>query len=559
MNLGPDHPQPSPEASPNRLVGWLQFFSQRAVLAFCAALGLLLFFVAAINIQYGVEDERIVEAFESDEHHIYQRVSKNIHDGNFDPNGYYHYPYGWFTAGAAVGRFFKARGYNVDVRFVVGIFRVISILGGLATVYLVFRLLCQLGVSSHLAAVGGIYIITIPDFYFWAQSVHPDVPQAALVVAAFLFSFRDDRLPGAVKATFFHGLALTTKFGGAFSFPFSMLYHSLRRFGAEPPGSDGTDEPVPWKKIAMGVLACLTVLVGLYLATNPYLFTHLKEVLDGISFIKKAIAGTSLATTEAPPWDGWLWFRTIGSGIGPYGKVLIVGGGAMLVVHLAWRLAHLGLRGFIACRSSVQLATLLLFVLACFALHTATIAWPALRYTYHFLPALVILCIAGLYFATRSLPRLVLEVVIVALALSLVPRAETAFERMKAASNKPKADIAELGRWFEGRYPQDALIRFEIGSYVPVSYFASVSAWGMSEAALHEPELKAFVLCEDMSGRWIWKAAGTNWSEGKMVGDPNSSPRAEQAYKVYRYLQEHSHEWKLVYEKGRFMVFERVR
>ena len=557
MNPSTDRHNLSSETKPERATGRLQFLWQRAVLTFCVGLGCLLFFVSFINIQYGVEDERIVEAFESDEHHIFQRVNKNIQDGNFDPNGYYHYPYGWFAAGGAIGRFFKARDYNIDIRFIIGIFRVISILGGLAAVYLTFRLLCQFGTPPHLAAVGGIYVITIPDFYFWTQSVHPDVPQAALVLAAFICSFRDDRLQGAVKATVFHSMAMTTKFGGAFSFPFAMLYHTLCRFGATPVPGSNTGGSMPWRKIILSILLCSMLLVGLYLATNPYLRTNFKEAIEGISFIKNAIARTSLATAEPPPWDGWLWFRTIGGGIGPYGKALIVGGGMLLVVHLAWRVFTVGIRGLLSCRLSTQLVTLMLFVLACFMLHTAAIAWPALRYTYHFLPALVIICVVGIHLVTRSLPWLVFEAVVLALALSLVPRAEAAFDKMKAASNKPKAEMFELGKWFEGRYPRDTLIRFEVGSYVPSTYFSSVSGSGMTEGSIGDPDTKVIVLCESMSGRWIWKAAGTKWAEGKLVGDPTSGPRAEQTYKVYRYLQDHPDEWRLVYEKGLFMVFER--
>ena len=533
---------------------------RRTLFGLCMVVAIAMFFVATINIQYGVEDARIVEAFESDEHHIWQIVSKNIQEKNFDPKGYYHYPFGWFSSGIATSRFFESLGYNIDVRFIIGVFRMISVLSGIAALYLVYQLLRLFSLPNHLAFIGGLFVVTIPDFYFWSHGVHPDVPQAALVLAAFLMSFRNAEIRGALRSTFFHGLALTTKFGGLFSFPFSMLYHTLRRF--QP--TDGPEPAAPRisnKGIALRIGACALLAAAIYVVTNPYAVSHGKELIEGVLFIKKAIGGKPLdpSAVNLAPWDPYLWFRTIGRGIGAFGKPLIILGGLAVIANFivfGWRR---GWRTLIRDKLQLQLLILTLYVVACFAVHVAIITWPALRYTYHFLPAAIILAFFGIYLLIRRLPRLLMEIAIVAVALTLLPRTSEAFARMRYASNKPNAEFFELGRWFEGRYPRDAQIYFEIGSYVPSTYFASVSAWGIYDNAMRDPNTKAIVMCEGMSGRWIWKAPGTSLAEGKLVGDPTASPRAELTYKAYRYLLDHPDEWKIVYEKGPFIVLERQK
>lgn len=516
---------------------------------------IVMFFGASVNVHYGLDNLEMVKAFETDEGHGAERTLQNVLNRDFDPRGYFHYPYLWFSIAIAFLRFFQRVGFNIDIRYIVATYREISIIGCVLSVYFLFKLLRSFGASSTLSLLAGLFLVTVPDYYYWTHMLHPDVPQAALILASFYMAFRSLKLKGMVQSAVTNSAAAAFKFGGLFTFPFTVLYHSV----AQLIGAGEAGRPISVKRLIPKLGLCLFVFVAFYLLVNPYAAKNLKQAYEGVRYIQTTIGGAQEGAAT-PPRNPWLWVNTFYLLMGKYNLFIILSGLAGVLVFFVESLMRKrrSRSGFGIDLELLKVFTVLLYVVTCTVVLTKTVSWDNLRYGYHIMVMLIFLGFFGIHWLTDKIPAQVKGWALLLLTLLLVGRVQGAFDAVQFASHKPKSSVVRLAEFVNEKYPSDISIFHETGVYMPPRYKNAYIGWGVTmDDVKNRPRL--IILCAYMSGRWMWKQDGTRFEERKWTRQPDLASRGGETYRVFEHLTDPKSQWKMVYEQDQFVVFENMK
>jgi len=193
----------------------------------CVALSVLLT-AAVMAVSYGVDDIPTMRVFSSDEPSWVEQLQTNLLNRDLDPRGFYNYGYLYHEVSYYWIRLLEHMGWPASVRFTALAMRSVSLGSYVALLYFVYRCALQLTEATEdIAVLAVVFTASIPELYHWAQMVHPDTLQTALIVLAAAVALSVHTAPGAILASAVAGLAFGVKYGGIFILPFCVLPYLL--------------------------------------------------------------------------------------------------------------------------------------------------------------------------------------------------------------------------------------------------------------------------------------------------------------------------------------------
>lgn len=517
-------------------------------IVFCSSCALFLLWMAAVNASYSVDNTQMMDAYEADEALIVTKALENHNEHNFDPKGFFDYPYLYPAVGVAIFRYADSLEYNVDSRFAAVTYRTLSMLSAVLCLAAMILLAQNFSVSLPLAVLGGIFLLTIPDFYYWSQMVHPDTLQVAFVLLGFYTIFRSHKLTGALIAAVCFGAAFSVKYAGLLALPFAIVPYALTQLGSVEKGKFLS---VVGKLAAVGLLLC-AVFAAVFALTNPYAVSNSAGLLKDVLRMKNVVGGVTTVKVANEPLT-WVKFVSEFSGFGAT-SFFAVGCIAGLLT-LGLRLGQQRLRDLVSNSDTVNRVTLFTFVLYGFVVQYLLIDKPSPRYSFYFLPLLVLLAVIGISDIARLLGRLSPLLLLALMGMTGV-RTDGALQRMAFASNKPLDPVMDLTAFIEDRYKHTDMIVAESGAYVPPVFTNTRIAWGVNQQTIDNLHPDVLILKEGMSGRWAWKRQGTMFAAKDIVAFPGYGTRSEEVRQFLLTLLNNP-DWKNVYEKGEFVVFEK--
>lgn len=523
---------------------------ERFAIAFCAVCALLLTWMAVVNASYCVDNVKLIDAFETDEALITKMALENHREHNFDPKGFFAYPYLYHEAGLAAFRYAELLGYNIDSRFVAVTYRTLSIISAVVCVATLILLVQLFGVSLSLAALGGLFLFTIPDFYYWSQMQHPDILQCAFVLLGFYAILRSHEFSGALLGAICFGAAFSVKYAGLLALPFAIVPYA---FAELSDATRGTLVRKILRLLAAGLLLCVAF-AEVFTLTNPYAVEHFSGLTRGITSVKNVVAGV---TTINPPNEPLTWVQYVAEFSG-------VAAASFFMTGITFGLVVLGSRLYRAKRANrwsdfdtINRTTILAYVIFGFVIQYLMIDKQSARYSFYFVPILILLATVGMNDYRRMLGCFSPVLVLALIGMTGV-RTDFALRRMTFANNKPIGPVMELTAFVENRYKHTDMIVAESGVYVPPVFTNSRMAWGITQQTLDNLHPDVLIFKKNMSGRWAWKRDETTFAEKDIVAVAEYGDRSEKVKQLLLSIL-NDPDWKIVYELGEFVVFENGR
>lgn len=504
---------------------------------------------ALINIHFGVDSVQVMSVFESDETAAVARTQKNLADGDVSPDGMFQYGMFYNTLSYWSVRLFRSLGYNRDatVAFLAVNYRLITVFSFLLLLFFFQRLAQLLLADRELSWLAVLLLASVQQVYYWSQTIHPDITQTLLVVAAAWVALRKHTFRNAFGAAFLAGMAFGTKYGGLFILPFLFIPALLNDNREIPPARNLRHRIPPF----LG-----SFLLG-WLVFNPYVVFNFIHFLRWLKLIvvytTTGFVGSSGQITATHPL---LWFPTLYHAFPQPGALVLLAG----LIPAAWLLLRT-VRGRQGLREHGTLNRIVLFAYCLFALLHLLLGVKSreVRYAFHLLPFLVLLSFVGWSILLRPLKDRGRALLLFALLFLIAPANLSAVHSMAPSSNKETDARLASGTFLDQRYGPTVRILADFYAYVPSKFKNTRVEWGISGDGLLRENPQVILLSRAMTGRWMWKAPGTSFRDGKLVTDP-SYPREQ--LEVRRELfdtlfRNPPGTYELVYEDDFVGIFER--
>jgi 4-amino-4-deoxy-L-arabinose transferase-like glycosyltransferase len=194
--------------------------------------------------------------------------------------------------------------FSVSEQTAIVAVRLYCSMSGLGCLWMTF-LLGRWAFDSFVGFISASMLGLNPTFLRWAIEAHPDLPQLFFLLASLLCICKYSNAPTLkrlVWASLGAGLAFATKYAGIFLLPvFGLAVYWSCPF---TPGMGRLKTRGLW--IQWSVVA--GVFTGVYLLTNPFVFSHFSELLSSLRLEKETMGfGHRIrATTGA-----WVWLHMV--------------------------------------------------------------------------------------------------------------------------------------------------------------------------------------------------------------------------------------------------------
>lgn len=504
---------------------------------------------ALINIHFGIDSIQMMSVFESDETAAVARTQKNLAEGDVSPDGMFQYGFFFNTIAYWSTRFFKLLDYNREttVAFLALNYRLITVFSFLLLIFFFQRLSLLLVESRELSWLAVLLLASVQQIYFWSQTIHPDITQTLLIVAAAWVALKSHTFRNANWAAFLAGMAFGTKYGGIFILPFLFIPALLNdRRELSPTGKLRRKAP----------LFLLCFLLG-WLIFNPYVifnFIHFARWLKLIvMYTLTGFVGSHGQIMSANPL---LWFPVLyRSFFPPSSLVLLIG-----LFPALWFLIR-AIRRKEGLLEPGTLNRIIIGAYCFFALLHILLGVKSreVRYAFHFIPFLVLLSFIGWSILSQRMKERGKVVLSFSLLLLIAPANLNAVHSMAFCSNKESDLRLASGRVLAERYAPDTRILADFYAYVPPRFGNTLVEWGIKSDTVLRDHPDVILVSRAMTGRWIWKAPGTSFQDGTFVTNP-SYP--EEQLKSGRDLffvlfGDPQHPYRVVYEDDHVLIMER--
>lgn len=504
-------------------------------------------FLALVNSTFGIEDFRIMYTFSTDEPYIVSQVAANLSMNELVPWHHYNYGYNYNSLGFILLKISSYFGYHANqIHFIAYTLRLISLGSYLLTLLLFYLSLRKLQIPGILSTVFTLFLASMPEVYYWAQMVHPDMLALLFIVCAwFMIILKQDAF-GLLTSVIFAGLAFGTKYTGIFLLPFLCIPYVLNIIWSDSPRTT---------RIVRSVLAGIGVLVVfllIWVSTNPSVITFYQEFLKDVAFESGHIARGHGKTEATNPF---LWFPVLyqqfsfaGSAILIIGYIL--GGTALLIfgrTALANRRNGMAIKK-ICTNYHLVVLSLCLYTIVCFGYIMFKVNIRAPRYLFHVFPSILLLSGVGFTWLYMRIPSKLHILVSCILLSAVISLSVSSIRAHNDFSKKPLDEAVLAGNWLEKTYPPSTKILYEIYSYIPPAFKNIKMSWYITEKAIQEFEPDILILTQKASGRISWKKPGTAFMEGEFTKD-ETVDYAEEIINFHNtlFLRE-NRLWRIVYE-----------
>jgi hypothetical protein len=530
--------------------------SINATLAGCAVLLAATVVLASIvAATYGLDNIRMIEAFNLDEGTAITRMTAGLEQFSLDPDGFYYYANIYHSTGYYCISFLEFLGWKINTFLAGFVLRLVSIVSLALAGLSLWKLGRICGLPTAVAAGTALGLLTMPDFVRYSRIMHPDVLQTVFVIASLGFALVRPTFPFALISAAAAGLAFGTKYIGAIVLPFSFLPLELSTLGHE-----GLTREVVRRLFLQG-LAIVGVFAATFTLTNPY------AVFDYRSFVSMFIGQLRTSSTGfgiVQPASPLLWLEPLREQFGIVGMLYLFGGFALACIFLARDIRRGGWRAALVGDDLRTRLVLILYVLAASAHLAISVHQREARYTYHVVPFLLIVSTRAVFELVTGLPKRIASprwsVPVFAVALLAFASTQVKFDlrAMAEATKRPDSDFIKLGNFVAQHYPADIKILADAYTYLPPSLTNVTDTNMQSEALLNDTAPDLIVLTRGATGSAAWKAPGTQFADGKFVRDERYATAA-QAEAYLNKLHSPASGWSVVRETPSEVILQRNR
>ena len=489
------------------------------------------------DIPTGIETQAQLEVSSMDEAAMVYRIMGNLERGDLDPRGEFNYGAFYPTVATGVIAGLEAIGVEGTEKRIALTCRLISWLCYLGLLMIIFAILRRVGVSIDVSLLSALMLASGPDLHYWAQHIHPDVPQAFLIALAFWIVSRRQTWPWTILAAFVCGVAFGTKYSGVFAVGFVLLPALLMRTESA------------WAIVVGPLLSLIAFLAG-WLAFNPYVLISTQEFWRDLQFERIHVGfGHYVAEPRNPLLWLSIWFQESRSA----GAWLVALGLALAVWHL--------LRPNVGADRS-QAARRFLWLVAGYVATSvlylgAAVVMRRMRYSLHFWPLLFVLVGFGLdrgLMMLRRRNRASAEGAwSIAVACGLVLAMSTAVSR-GPGSVAIEDPIFAAAEWMAERYDPSTPIVADAYFYRHPHFKNLHVVPGVKPDNLIEHEAFVVVLLQRTSGSWSWKEPDTRFEEHRFrIGGRADSEAVQQ---FHRELTAPTSPYHVVYETDSVVILE---
>ncbi|MDZ4787078.1 MAG: hypothetical protein SGJ02_13485 [bacterium] len=511
----------------------------------------LLMLGAVLNIGYGLDNLNLIFCFETDEARLVERVTANLANGDLNPRGHYNYGYLYETVAVGVASIFKFFEFNIDPRFIGSLLRLESLISCSIVLLLVYHLCIFLGASSFWGITAGLFLIIFPDYYYWAQAMHPDILQSVLIVAAFYFAIKLDGLKALLISSALCGLSFGTKYSGIFALPFLFIPFFAQCF------STTTKYDLSFiKKVTFGLLVLFGIFTLSYLISNSYVLQFAGEAWGDFNYERNHVA---VGDEKLESANGFLWFPILYSQLQFSVSFWLLLGFVLSAVGLIWRARSTGtIKEFLADRKAVAWFTLLAYCLVSFIYLFVFVRMRVPRFTFHFLPIFYAAAFSAIgIFSNRLSPKARISLCIVVL-ISATSSISLAMKYTKFLSHKSLSPLLTSGE-FLLKFDPTTRILSDHYSYVPPRFINVEKTWGVDheKISLFNPDL--IILTHGTTGRWAWPKEKSSFNDRQF--DINTA-YGEKSILVKSFLDQlfsPGSSWSLIYEDSDVAILERKK
>ncbi|GAK57010.1 4-amino-4-deoxy-L-arabinose transferase and related glycosyltransferase of PMT family [Candidatus Vecturithrix granuli] len=512
----------------------------------------LLVTAAFINIQYGTDNLAVLSVFSADEPFAVQLLARNLIENRVDPQGFYNYGYFYHTVAFYLIKILERFNYAIDERLIAVVCRLISVESYVLLLFLTYQLTKMVSQNSTLALYAAWFLASTPDLYYWAQYIHPDLLQAALVAAAAYIAWSRHRFSQALLASIIAGAAFGTKYSGIFILPFLILpsalaflndIHRQRKILFKD-----------YRKLVGVAFGMFALFLAAWIVTNPTIIKNFGEASKDILYSKGQLVTGARGWIE--PTNPLLWFPTFYSEFKTGGSLLVVIGLIVLVVVMIRKRTRY--QEFLRTplyRTLFSMGAYVGIVSLYFAL---TVNARVPRYIFHLLPFIVMLAFTGLSQLVKTVCHTKHRQwgCYLGCMLCIFPLTMHTIHSMDWASQKYYHQYMQATTWIENHFSPDTPILADSYSYQSPYFTKFQKIWGVDEQALqyYQPEL--VIINNKLSGRWSWKIPGTTFEEQQFALGPYVG-RAQEIHDFHIKLFSPSSPYEIIYEDTEIVVLQR--
>lgn len=496
---------------------------------------------ALLNVGSGLDNLNLIFTFETDEARLVERITANLANGDLDPRGHYNYGYFYETLAVFILKSFRYLGFHIDARAIGTTLRLLSLLSSTALLFIFYKVTRLLEVPRHLSLAGCVFLFAIPNLFHWSQQMHPDLLQTFLVMAALSVVILKDTFYWTVFAGSLAGLAFGTKYSGIFVLPFLILPTLLAR----------GMRIVSWSefgkilKLVMSVI--LAFLIG-YCLPNFNALKNYNEALYDFWYESRHVAN---GDGEVISFNKFEWFSMLYREFGWVTSTFVILG-LISVIYFTWKSlredkAHWRI-----------LVTILAYVIGSFGYLFLCVNLREPRFTFHFIPTLMVLCVVGISSAYYKAPALVRNILSVLLLLSITIQSVRAVESTNWMSKKSLSPSLAVGAFLSKNFDNNKIILSDHYSYIPPEFTNVTKVWGVSDEFIAEYKPDILILTASTTGRWAWKNS-SSFTEGKFSINESYGEVAAQKFQFLNSLFAPESKWKVVYENDDTVILSRKR
>ena len=423
---------------------------------------LLLFTIAAIPaIDFAAHEIRMLQTFSLDEAAFATQVREILVSQSLAVDGFIYgsvYPYLGALISTLYGLLFEVTDTTVII-----VLRLISISATLVTA-VVAGAMAKRHYSQEVGITSAALTLSTPLIYRWSIEIHPDLLQLcfltcslyAITELSHTFSLRSVSLSGL-----FAGLAMGTKYGGAFLLPTITLALVLGTPG-------GLAAAFQSRRFWTGSVVAAVSFCTAYAVTNPYAILNLSALVQDLSF-----AGRIVSDQEEGGGVGWIWMLLDPT----LGVVILLGVTALFTA--IWR------RDWAASRCT---ACLMFWTTTYLGFLLLNVRFIAGQYLLPLIPALAILAGARIEEFVKGTKRgriLAISAIVTVQIAYAVPILAT---RTRGESDNP---VIAAGLWLSESYDAETTVLYDAYAYVPEKFDLADDYFGLSYAliGIYQPDL----------------------------------------------------------------------
>ncbi len=503
------------------------------------------FFIIAIDLPCGIDSLNFIRVFNNDEARGVTRLKQCIENNNLDPNAFYYYGMFYYTICFGIGKIVLLFQHSSELSIwtIAFILKCVSFFSLLLFSFAFFRI-CLLFLTKEWSWLCLMAMISIESFYLLGQMIHPDMLQIALVIVCFNFVFKKHTSKSVYLGQFIGGLAFGTKYNSIFSFPFLFLPYLLQQHYSTGIFTLTKKQVMHFFSVSFISGGCF--LLG-WLLFNPYSIINFK-LFSGTFLINSYNVGKGSHEVGASA-NPFLWFPIFVNEI-PLFTLLLLSLSMPASFFIRQKLKPLEPKYF-------NLVTIVLYSVVCVAYLFLIIRLREMRYGFHFIPMLFIVCFFVLETGFKNLKikfNFLLPLLLAGSVITLLMAANN----FSVTSKKNNNPLLKSGELLINNFRNDIVIYCDFYTYIPEDFKNIYFDWAINKSSLLKVNPDVVIINRKRSGKKVWKQPGTILSQMQWEVNYTHYPIVIRRQKeFYKYMFDTNCAYKIFYEDDAVIIFSR--